>query len=976
MGASSNPNATRLSALNERKKALEDTLQKNNLELRQLCIKEAELTGVIPIEYPLEPGERPPVFQKTKYQISENLLNNLNGDESVSEMELELQLLANMADAAQGFANDQNIGKTARRHHRSEYDTIKKRYEALLEKIQFSQDSYSVATRQTASTSNKGANTQLKQKKKPRPSGGEHESSASKATVPLAITTDSTSASSSSFSKESPHRRSSRSLASDKAIRDSVPNLVSTPLQRAGSTDANVGGGEHLLRVSRSHTAMDDAAGGFVSPGHHEPGYNSYGDDLNRRFAQMNAGNQPNGARRAPYAHTMHTPQRMVYEDNQRQLDSLLYRQQAQVAHAQTLERRHEHSSAAHAMRSEHHSMYNINSSFPRQQMYDDPTLQRQHVQQQSQLHNANAVRPHSVLVYRQHQPVQQLQPHQLYGDAQQQQQHQQQQQQQPKMHWRVDTESPPQQPQPQQQHHQLDVSSSSALALDHSSTQSIATTPLRYGSLDRRRERPQRTLQANTQTQNHDVVQRRKKSVQNKGTNRLATASSNKTIDQQQPLHQQLQRTQSLGSVGIIQQQQQQLINQNFDEIPAEDINLENDMEFDNITTVDEDNQSSCGSEQSMKYQQLRRRTRSKEKNWYESSLDVQQDNSDRSSNMTHSSTHSVIAPEEKYGDVSIQFRQRAATISAANTTMALNSLSTSMVSPPAIVRPLSTVAPQFNFRQGQERQTVVDRMINHRSPSKQIQQPQQQQQQQQQQHIQHHQQQPPIRPRAQHFQAPLPPPPIQQQLLEIPAESRPSPSIADRMQNHSMYQEYTSPIPKAGTTVLQVGHCKPYQEETKPFEMSDYYKYSTKHNKASPAKLQPPTHSPSISTIVTLSPHPEFQHSSPNNMSNYAPSSNVIGQPMMAAQRTIHFSPSSPSKGSSPRIVPNSPRRSMNSSFDMAATHNIAENFTTEMNQWYHNNNSNNNVNNNMIVPEAGAGMNGNSPRKGNATTTATLV
>lgn len=943
MGASGNPNATRLSALSERKKALEDTLQKFNLELRQLCIKEAELTGVIPIEYPLEPGEKPPVFQKTGFQISQNLLNNLNGDESVSEMELELQVLAKMADAAQGLANNHNIGKTVRRHHRSEYEAIKKRYEALLEKIQFSEGSYSVATRHIPSTSNKGTNSQPKQKKKPRPTAGEHAESGhpsnsvtNVAIVPLAVATDSSSFS--SFSKESPHRRSSRSLASDKNIRDSVPNLVSTPLQRAESSDAELSSagsnGHLLLRVSRSHTA-DDVAVGYVSPNHPEIGYNpmpNYTDDnMTRRFGQMNA-------RRAGYSHTIHTAPRMVYEENQRQLDSLLYRQQA-LAQAQT------QNCVAHAQRPEHHSMYNINSSFPRQppHIYDD-----HHSQQHS-----STVRPHSVMVYRHHQQQQQqLQPHQLYGEQQQQQILLQQQQHQ-RLYWRAGTESPP-------QHQQLlDASSPSSTVHHGVEPASTAATPLRYGSLDRRRERPQRTFQTNAQAQNHDV-QRRKKSLQGRSnvTNRCATTAANKNMDQQMHLHQQLQRTQSLGSVGIVQQlgghHAAAAAVDDTAAAAADDIDIDVDLDLDN-----DDNQSSCGSEQSMKYQQMRRRRRSKEKNWYESSLDV--DNSGAPTNLT------VIAPEDKYGDVSVQFRQRAATMSAAHAPMS------PICSTPPVVRPLSTAVQQFNYRpQTQERVNIQ------RPPPKQIQQQQL-----------HHQQQPPIRPRAQqppppqHIQ-PLHTPPVaqsqpaapqpQQQSLEIPAESRPSPSVSERVQNHTMY---TSPIPKAGTTVLQVGQCKPYQEETKPFEMSDYYKYSTKHNKASPiAKPPQPSilQSPSVSTLTTLSPHLEFQHNSPNKMGQYVTS----GSPAM---RSIQFSPTSPSKGgqgSSPRVVPNSPRRSMNISFDMAPTQNIAENFASEMNQWYNNNNSNNNVNNNMVVISDGAaGMNGNSsPRKANATTTATLV
>lgn len=39
MGATSSPNAARLASLQERRKALEETINKRNTELKQLCIQ-------------------------------------------------------------------------------------------------------------------------------------------------------------------------------------------------------------------------------------------------------------------------------------------------------------------------------------------------------------------------------------------------------------------------------------------------------------------------------------------------------------------------------------------------------------------------------------------------------------------------------------------------------------------------------------------------------------------------------------------------------------------------------------------------------------------------------------------------------------------------------------------------------------------------------------------------------------------------
>lgn len=65
--------------LQAKKTSLESTIQDRTQELKLLCIKEAELTGVLPPEIPLEPGETPPTFRRrvgTAFQYPENLLNS------------------------------------------------------------------------------------------------------------------------------------------------------------------------------------------------------------------------------------------------------------------------------------------------------------------------------------------------------------------------------------------------------------------------------------------------------------------------------------------------------------------------------------------------------------------------------------------------------------------------------------------------------------------------------------------------------------------------------------------------------------------------------------------------------------------------------------------------------------------------------------------------------------------------------------
>ena len=68
-----------VATLQARREELEAKLHDRNRELKLLCIQEAELTGVLPPETPLEPGELPPVFRRrvgTAFTYPENLINN------------------------------------------------------------------------------------------------------------------------------------------------------------------------------------------------------------------------------------------------------------------------------------------------------------------------------------------------------------------------------------------------------------------------------------------------------------------------------------------------------------------------------------------------------------------------------------------------------------------------------------------------------------------------------------------------------------------------------------------------------------------------------------------------------------------------------------------------------------------------------------------------------------------------------------
>ncbi|CAA9998038.1 unnamed protein product [Nesidiocoris tenuis] len=148
-----------VASLQSKKEALEAKIRDKTSELRKLCIEEAELTGVLPVETPLEPGESPPQFRRrvgTAFTYPENLINKLRSkeDETLAALELECKIQIGIAEAAKGLANDGTATKSVRRKHRILYDESQRRLLELEARL---------------AAYRKARENQPKQKKKPRP---------------------------------------------------------------------------------------------------------------------------------------------------------------------------------------------------------------------------------------------------------------------------------------------------------------------------------------------------------------------------------------------------------------------------------------------------------------------------------------------------------------------------------------------------------------------------------------------------------------------------------------------------------------------------------------------------------------------------------------------------------------------------------------------------------------------------------------
>jgi len=132
--------AEMVAALKARREALEGKLREKRAVLKEICIKEGELTGELPPEIPLAPGEPLPSIRKrvgTEFQISEKLLNKggTPEEEQLAQLELELEIQSKITSAALKLANDTSARKNVRRQRKISYNQCQKRLKELELKV-------------------------------------------------------------------------------------------------------------------------------------------------------------------------------------------------------------------------------------------------------------------------------------------------------------------------------------------------------------------------------------------------------------------------------------------------------------------------------------------------------------------------------------------------------------------------------------------------------------------------------------------------------------------------------------------------------------------------------------------------------------------------------------------------------------------------------------------------------------------------
>uniref|UniRef100_A0A8D2H7Y2 Innate immunity activator n=1 Tax=Urocitellus parryii TaxID=9999 RepID=A0A8D2H7Y2_UROPR len=105
-------------AMRKQQRALEARLEACLEELRRLCLREAELTGTLPAEYPLKPGEKAPKVRRrigAAYKLDERALHR---EDPLSSLERQLALQLQITEAARRLCLEENLSRQARRQRK------------------------------------------------------------------------------------------------------------------------------------------------------------------------------------------------------------------------------------------------------------------------------------------------------------------------------------------------------------------------------------------------------------------------------------------------------------------------------------------------------------------------------------------------------------------------------------------------------------------------------------------------------------------------------------------------------------------------------------------------------------------------------------------------------------------------------------------------------------------------------------------
>uniref|UniRef100_A0A3B4DJ18 FERM domain-containing protein n=1 Tax=Pygocentrus nattereri TaxID=42514 RepID=A0A3B4DJ18_PYGNA len=118
----------KVAELKKKEKNLQDLLTQKLNELKKICLREAELTGKLPKEYPLASGEKPPTVRRrvgTAFKLDD--LFPYDADPNLRNLESRFALQQKIVEAAKKLANEAELCKTVKKKRRRNcLDAMKK----------------------------------------------------------------------------------------------------------------------------------------------------------------------------------------------------------------------------------------------------------------------------------------------------------------------------------------------------------------------------------------------------------------------------------------------------------------------------------------------------------------------------------------------------------------------------------------------------------------------------------------------------------------------------------------------------------------------------------------------------------------------------------------------------------------------------------------------------------------------------------
>ncbi|XP_026885872.2 innate immunity activator protein isoform X1 [Electrophorus electricus] len=131
--------STHTRAMRLKHQALEDRLEQCLLELKKLCIREAELTGKLSSDYPLRADEKPPQVRRrigAAFKLDEGLIPQDREESELRALEADLALHQQIYEAVRRLSLEENLSKPVRKSRlqqcKHEERKVKELQEAVL----------------------------------------------------------------------------------------------------------------------------------------------------------------------------------------------------------------------------------------------------------------------------------------------------------------------------------------------------------------------------------------------------------------------------------------------------------------------------------------------------------------------------------------------------------------------------------------------------------------------------------------------------------------------------------------------------------------------------------------------------------------------------------------------------------------------------------------------------------------------------